>query len=602
MLKSLFIALTFLAFFQLSAQDSRLASQYYMDGEFEKAADLFGRLYDKFPSNTYYFEKYVECLNKTEQTQQAENVVKMAYKRAPEDIAIVLAYGELLEKSGRDKEADKIYTTLLDKKFNNINEVNYLGSRLKSYNKLDLAVSVYKRGLAQFQYHPDLSYSAAIIFREAQLSKEMVTAYLDALLGSQSRLTIVQSHIQRYFAEADFVYLKEQLYDRVQKDPSTLAYTELLAWVLMQEKNIAGALRQYMALDRRLQLDGSEVFEMGKIAVNEREYKVALQAFQYLIDNKARNQGVYFKARQEWLEVSKRKIAESAGLSPLEEREALSKAYFSFLSDFGINSNTARVLASYADYEGMVNDRVDKGIELYRQLLAVAGLNKYLLANAKINLGDLYLVKGEIWEATLLYAQIDKEFKDEIIGQEARYRMAKMSYYNGDFEWAKQQFDILKVSTSRMISNDAIDRVVFINDNLNLDTNALALTLFAKAELLIERRQYQEGLDSLQVIFELFPEHGLVDDIYYLKANIAQRQRKYSEAERYYRMLIEKYAEDIKADDALFELAELYEHKMGESALALALYEKIFMEYESSIFAVEARKRYRQLKGGVPAS
>jgi predicted Zn-dependent protease len=602
MLKGIFILLTLFACVQLSAQDSRLASQYYMDGEFEKAADLFGRLYEKFPSNTYYFEKYIECLNKTDQSLQAESVVKTAYKRSPEDIAIVLAYGELLEKNDRQKEAERIYKTLLDKKFNNLNEVNYLGSRLKSYNKLDLAVSVYKRGLIQFQNHPDLSYSAAMVFREAHLNQEMVSAYLDALIGSQNRLSIVQSHIQRYFTEADFQLLKEQLYDRVQKDPSTLVYTELLAWVLMQEKNIGGALRQYIALDRRLQLEGTEVFEMGRIAFNEKDYKVALQAFQYLIDNKPRNQGVYFKARQEWLEVSKRKIAESAGLSSQEEREHLSSAYFSFLSDFGINSNTARILASYADYEGMVNDRVDRGIELYKQLVALPGLNKYLLANAKINLGDLYLVKGEIWEATLLYAQVDKEFKDEIIGQEARYRMAKMSYYNGEFDWAKQQFDILKVSTSRMISNDAIDRVVFINDNLNLDTTALPLTLFAKTELLIERRQYDEALDSLQRILVLFPEHGLADDIYYLKANIAVNRRNYAEAERFYRIIIDNYGSDIKADDALFNLAELYELKMDQPELALNLYEKIFMEYESSIFAVEARKRYRALRERLPAS
>lgn len=576
-------------------QDSRLATQYYVDGEFEKAASMFKGLYIKFPTNNYYFEKYVECLQKSDQLDEAEKVIKTAYQNSKEDISISLAYAKMLEENGKEAEASKIYNQILKQIPKNINEVHYTGSRLRNYQKTDLALKVYEAGLKAFDNHPDLAYSAALLYKETGDAGKMISSYLDALKSTNDRVSLIQGQFQRYLSADEFEILKEQLYDRVQKDPSAIIYTEMLAWVLLQENNIAGALRQYIALDRRLNLDGAEVFEMGKLATGEGDYAVALNAYKYVIENKSRTSGIYYSARNEILEVNKRKLKSQLKIIQ-EELMELRNGYDQFFSDFGKNNNTARVLISYADFEAMVAGDVLRGIELYNELTTIPGLNNYTMANAKIELGDLYLIDGEIWEATLLYAQVDKTFKDEIIGQEARYRMARLSYFNGEFDWAKEQFNILKASTSRMISNDAIDKVVFINDNLNLDTTAVPMSMFADAEMLFLRRKFDSSIRKMDSIIVLFPDHGLVDDIYYLKAKIALEMKDYEAVERYFMEIINNFSTDIKADDAIFELAEIYEKKLNRPRDAMNLYEKLFLEYDNSIFAVESRKRYRALK------
>ncbi len=329
-------------------------------------------------------------------------------------------------------------------------------------------------------------------------------------------------------------------------------------------------------------------------------YKSALSAFNYITQNRSENHGVYFSSRVEEIEVMKTIIADSTKPSSTEI-DSLRQKYNDFLTEFGKNPGTTSVIASYADFEGNLVNNPEKGISLYKELLDIKGMNKYVEANAKLNLGDLYFVTGEKWEATLLYAQLDKSFRDEMLGQEARYRMARLSYYDGDFEWAKEQFNILKVATSRMTSNDAIDKVVFINDNLKLDTTPIPMMLFAEGELLVARKLYDEAIQKFQQITEEFPEHGLLDDILYVKAQIAKQRKDYILAEKYYLEIINNYATDIKGDDAIFELAELYETKLDRVVDALKLYEKLFLEFENSIFSVEARKKYRELRLNEPS-
>jgi tetratricopeptide (TPR) repeat protein len=218
-------------------------------------------------------------------------------------------------------------------------------------------------------------------------------------------------------------------------------------------------------------------------------------------------------------------------------------------------------------------------------------------SKAKLDLADFQLMKGEIWEATLLYSQVDKELKEEPLGEEARFRNARLAYYNGDFEWAQAQFDILKASTSKLISNDAIDMSVFIMDNLGLDSTAHPLASFAEAELLTFQNRFAEAQDKLQILSNLYPEHGLQDDILYLRAQILVKQRKYDQAVPLYEEIYTKYPEEIRADNALFILAGLYEEQLGKPEKAQELYEKIFVEYSGSTFSIEARKRYRILRG-----
>lgn len=302
------------------------------------------------------------------------------------------------------------------------------------------------------------------------------------------------------------------------------------------------------------------------------------------------------EAKRACLATKRRQITDNYSYTP-EQLRALEKEYNDFLGIHGINASTALITSELAMLEALYIYDLPRAISLLNEVIHLPGITAYVQAYAKLDLGDYYLMSGEVWEATLLYSQVDKTFVEELIGQDARFRNAKLSYYNGDFEWAQSQFDILKTSTSKLIANDALDLSIFIMDNLGLDSNAHALSEFAKAELLIFQNKMDSAIQKLTIISNIYPEHGLQDDILYLKAKLFERKRDYFSAEALYQQIIDEYPEEIRADNALYYQAQLYERQLNNPEKAKACYEKLFMEYTDSTFAIDARKRFRELRG-----
>ncbi len=250
-----------------------------------------------------------------------------------------------------------------------------------------------------------------------------------------------------------------------------------------------------------------------------------------------------------------------------------------------------------AELEALYLNDLEKATSILQRIVELNGVNENVRAEAKLSLADYFLMQGEVWESTLLYSQVDKQFKEDLLGHEARFRNARLSYFRGDFEWAQSQFDVLKASTSRLIANDALDLSVFILDNLGLDTTTTALQTYADAELLVFQNRFDEAFTTLDELVKAFPGHDLEDDVVYLRGRIFQKRRMYNEAAAQYRLIVDNYPKSIRLDNALFALAGLYEHQLGDTEKAQELYETLFIDYSNSILAVEARKKYRELRG-----
>jgi tetratricopeptide (TPR) repeat protein len=350
------------------------------------------------------------------------------------------------------------------------------------------------------------------------------------------------------------------------------------------------------ALDQRLGENGSRVFRLAEMAANADVFDVAVEAYEYIVETKGRLSPFFLRAKESSLECQRKDLVRNFDYAVADLR-LLEGRYETFLNEVGRSNSTARILADQAKLEAFFINDLDKAIALLEEVIALPGVPVNIYSQAKLDLADFQLMKGEIWEATLLYSQVDKALKEEPLGEEARFRNARLAYFNGDFEWAQAQFDILKAATSKMISNDAIDMSVFIMDNLGLDSTAHPLSMYAEAELLIFQNRFSEALETMTVLANLYPEHGLQDDILYLKAQIMVKQRLYAEAVQVYEEIFTTYPEEIRADNALYAAAGLYEVQLGDPLKAQELYEKIFIEYSGSTFSVEARKRFRILRG-----
>ncbi|MBL7836660.1 MAG: tetratricopeptide repeat protein, partial [Bacteroidetes bacterium] len=271
--------------------------------------------------------------------------------------------------------------------------------------------------------------------------------------------------------------------------------------------------------------------------------------------------------------------------------------HLNYLAMTGENWETVPEMLDLAELYVYHLNQLDKGIELLNKTITIPGLSPKQLATCKLQLGDAMLIKGEIWEADLLYKQVEKAFTNDALGQEARYRYSRLCYYRGEFLWAQVQLDVLKGATTQLVSNNAMRLWLIIQDNIGLDTNDEALKQYAKADLLIFRNEFDAAIRILDSIPAQFPGHTLSDEILFAKALICEKRGEFKNAEQYYLTITKDYSYDILADNALFNLAKLYEYNLNDTAKAKRMYELLILNYTGSLFVSEARKHYRLLRG-----
>lgn len=577
------------------AQNLDLANQYYQNGEYQKAASLYSQLLENDDQSDIFFNRYVDCLINLEQYDECEKAIKKQLKKSPENVSLYVTYGNLYERQEKTDEAKAQYERAIEKMAPDYVSVNRLASLFINSGKYDFATQAYERGSKLMKDPNRFAFNLGELYRRKGEPAKMIEYYLNALTADPGKIYTIQTLLARYLSPSDFTELQTQLYTRIQTDENP-DLVELLAWSFVQRKDFKSALRQYKALDKRLDENGQRVFNLAKDAADAADYDTAISGYDYIVAEKGQLNPFFFEAKREAMECRRKKITEGFDYTQ-EDLKMLETEYENFLSRFGKGKPTSSIVLQLADLEALYINNLPKAISLLEDLKQSPGLDRDQLARTKINLADYYLMHGDIWESTLLYSQVDKDFKEEQIGQEARFKNARLSYFNGDFQWAQAQFDVLKASTSKLIANDALDLSVFIMDNLNLDTTAAAISLYSAAELLVFQNRFDEAFLKLDTLRRDFPEHSLQDDILYLEAQVYEKKRNYEKAAEMYRQVAEKYPEDIRADNALYALARLYEFKLNDAEKAKTLYEKIFVDYSGSVFAVEARKRFRILRG-----
>ena len=595
MKKIFIVGLVILPFLLRGQPNPQLAEQYFQNGEFEKAVSLYEKL-NQVNAGDYYFERFVACLMELNRFEDAEKIIAKQIKKESHRSPLYVTLGKVYERQNKEAAAEEQYKKAIDKLGNDHYMIENLASTFNQMTRYDLALATYEKG-GQILKNPNIfAFNLAELYRKKDDITKMINAYLNSIQDNEAYLASVEAMLSRYATtEKEQKELQSQLYARIQESPKVKVYPELLAWLFLQKKDYKNAFRQLKSVDRLNEEDGRRIYDLANIAENDRDYDAAIEGFRYIIDEKGRQSPIYIESQKNLLACKRKKLTEGFSFSQTELLQ-IEQEYEQFLDDIGRNKRTATIVAELADLEAFYLKNLDKAINLLEQLVAFPLVDRETQSKAKLSLGDFYLIKGERWDATLLYSQVDKMYKDDALGHEARFKNAKLSYYFGDFDWAKAQFDVLKASTSKLISNDAIDMSVFIMDNTQ-DSITEALEIYAQAELLVYQNRFDEAftkLDSLQIAY---PKHSLEDDIFYLKAQIFKKQRQYTKAITAFEQILETYKEEIRADNALFEMAELYETRLDQKEKAKQLYEKLFTEFTNSTLAVEARKRFRLLRG-----
>lgn len=569
------------------------ARQYASDKNYEKAIDIYSEIYGVSPDSVY--AEYLGTLIAAKKYKAAEKLVEkqMTLKENP---FLHINLGKVYEAEGKEDKAKGEFDILLKM----VNGDDMLTQRIVTAftdaGKDDYAILVYEKAIQllgnSYVYSSPL---AALYARTGALDKA-----LEVLVGGAPGQYVNLENAKTLLLEilgnnADKLQQAQRiLVKKINEQPDNVYYAELLTWIYTQKNDWDGALIQIEAIDERNKETGKRLLDLANLATNAKQYETAIKAYDDVIA-KGKDMPNYTMAKSEKLTASLTQLKNNPSFKP-EDVARLENQYDSFLVEFPKYYGT-QTTADFALLEAQYGNDVPRAIEILKKGLEEPDTRRNMGGLFKLQLADYYVLIGQLWEASLTYSQVDKEFKQDAVGEDARFRNAKLAYYRGDFDWAQRQLNVLKSATSELIANDALDLSVLITENVE-DSNLVPLQRFAYAGLLLFQNKDKEAEELLDSINKAFPKHPLNDDILMLREEIAIKHRDYNKALGYLKNISDQYGTDVLGDDAVFKTAEIYQNDLRQNDQAKHFYEQLIIDYPGSTYVQTARKRLAELNSG----
>ncbi len=619
----------FLSFGQ-NQQEIQLANEYLNKGEKSKALSAFQTLAKDQQNIALIHNSYFNLMLDLNNFKQAEDYIEKLIRR-DDRIAYRLDLGVLYVRSGDLSKADKYLKSIIKIQLEDIYKAKVISDYLASQNLYGYAVYSLQQARSVTKTNTLFALELATLFRQQGKRDEMVGEYLNYVTQVPSNVGYVKNLLQLLLTKLEELQsLERVLLDKVQQNQQSEIYADLIIWVNLQQKNFYNAFIQSRAYDKRFRKEQSKTLEIAQIAFNNKDYSSADKAFSYVIKEFANTEN-YLPAQLGLIRTREAKVKKSYPVNKDSVRYLITE-YGKFCERFPENSNAHEASLNQSLLKAYFLNQLDSAIKDISKLIANPKVALPLKNQAKMELGDVYLLKEEPWEATLLYSQVEKSQRETPLGYDAKLRNAKLSYYKGDFKLAEEHLDILKQATTREIANDAMDLSMRIKENTTFDTTGLSLKQFAHIELLI----YQNKMDVAQKQLQNFENgkvlvkqaeaflYGLIDvntlvetegeyiwitlpqtminkeirdDFFWLQANLKMKQGKFDESISFLEKILAQFPDDIYADDAFFLQGDIYETLLGNKEKAKEIFREFINKFPGSVYAAEARKRYRQLRG-----
>lgn len=574
---------------------SILASQYYQNKEFSKAAELYGQLYANTKSEGY-FNIYLDCLLGIPDFDKAEKEIRKGIRGNSSDSYWYVQWGFLKKAQGQVAESVKMYEKAISLLSNNPATFMNLSNQFINRREFEFAEKVYIKGRAG---NPALfNYELGRIYYYLRNYDAMLNEYLEWSKQNDTNLEIVKSNLQAVLSVDNDQEISNQMktyiLKRIQSDPAQILYTRLLIWLFIQDKNFTAATRQAISLDKRTGMEDGNIFAMANVSATNKNYDEAVKAYDYLI-SKGKRAEYYNLASQQRMQMYYTRFVESGTLD-LTQANTLKEQFSQAFAILGISPETTGLQTQYAHLLAFYLDKPAEAIQVLTEGLVLKGINQQQISMMKAELSDIYVYSGDLWEAVITYSQVIESNKSNLLADDVKFKKAKLGYYMGNFAWAKAQLDALKASTSKLIANDAMELALFISENMEDDSTATPLRMFARADLHLFRNHSAKALTTLDSISKLYAFHSLTDDVNFRKANIFQKQGKYEEAAVLLASIVKDNSWEMLADDALFQLAAIYQNKLNRKEEAMELYKKMLTDYPGSVYVVDARAEFRKMQ------
>lgn len=583
---------------QSTLEAERNAQMLLNNKEYDKALPLLKDLYLSAPFDKRFYDNYLSALLQTKNYDTAVALGQYMSRIRREDLSILVDIGNALDLKGDAKLAKQYYDQSLSLLNGNEFQAAGLVGAYRFYKNPDYELKTMEAFRDKSRNPYVFSYELALLYDRKGETEKAVTLLLESIAAQPFSIENAKNSMDRIIQgnPKKAKKLETALLKKLNQEPSNYLWKELYTWLQSGKGDKSEQLKEMIQMDVNQQRQGGLVMNWAKEQYQKDELELALQGVQYIIQL-GKASPSYMQARQLYLIMMQSKLEHTYPINTAMLQQ-LQQNYGSFLQESQYRNN--ELVLDYTKNMALYAHQPEAAIDTLQQILAEPYIAPLLQGKIKLSLGDYSILTGKIWEAALLYAQVDKTFKEDFLGEEARFRNAKLSYYRGDFDYAQGQLSVLKASTSELIANDALYLSVLITENTPEDKDFSVLKRFANADLLLFQHKYDEADQLLDSLSKAHPDNDLQDDIAMQRANIAMKKQDYYKAVEYLKVIQNNYGDDVLGDDATMKLAEIFEEQMKDKGKAQEQYEHLITTYPGSSFIQQARAKYESLKGGTP--
>ncbi|WP_396151902.1 tetratricopeptide repeat protein [Flavobacterium sp.] len=573
----------------VSSQNEQLAQHYYERGEFEKALLSYQELLKTHSLNGPYFIRLIDCYQQLQQFEKAESkLLESIAKNKYANLYVELGYNYQLQKN--QEKADLNYKIAIEKIKENPSNVYGIASSFEKKVLLDYALQAYQTAISLDPKYK-FNYQMAQVYGQMGKQDMMIEKYLDEMYENPQNSVMVQNQLTRFMndeaGDSFNEMLRKALLVKVQKNQD-LFWNQMLSWFFVQQKEYGKAFIQEKAIYKREPDSFSNIVNLAELAIEENENEIAGEILSFILENTQDLDLQIFA--QEYLMRIKIEKAQKTDYSKIESELEL------LLKQYGVSPYSLALQRLQAEFSAFYQNNPEKG-KLVLQKAMELPLNKFQLAEAKMELADILLYEEKFNQALLYYSQIEEDLKNDVLGHEASLKAAKTSYFKADFDWALTQLKVLKSASTQLIANDALELFLLINDNTVADSTRTALKKFSKGDFYLYQNKNQEALTQFQQILKDHKGEEIEDETILRIGQTYQELTDYNNALLFYQQIIDNHPESIYRDEALFFSAEIYNKHLNQPEKAKPLYEAVLFNHQDSIHFVEARKNFRQLRG-----
>ncbi|WP_417363002.1 tetratricopeptide repeat protein [Galbibacter sp.] len=584
----IFFALTSHGFY---AQDQIIARQYFDEGNFEKAAVYYERFHRNNPQHSGVIVPLVETYQQLEKYQKAEALLLEAAKGPKVNPVLYIEIGYNYSLMSEQQKAEEYYNKAIASLSINPNYAYILGKTFRTKSLLEQAISTYKKAM-ELNGQLNFVYDLATIYGELGEVELMYSMYLELIKKSPNLAPTIKRNLGRFVTDdagsENNISFKKAVLRKTQSEPDVL-WNEMLSWMFVQQRDYKNAFVQQRAIYKRSEAKSLlQIVDLGVVALENEDVDTAKAIYEFIIAETNDVQQVI----QAKLNLITLKITDSEQ----GNTNAIKSDFEKLLAEYGNSVNTLMVQIKYAKFLAFQMGESSHAEQLLKQALTLSK-DRFLQAQLKITLADVLVYDEKFNQALIYYAQVQKNLKNDVWGQYARFKVAQTSFYKGDFQWAETQLNILKSSTSQLIANDALELKLLISDNIQQDSIHTALKLYAKADLLAYQNNTAESIRILQEILDNHKGDNIEDQALLKQGELFEQLKQYDKAALNFEKIIAFYSDGILMDDALFHLGVLNLKKRMMPEHAKKLFERIIFEHQDSIYFVQARELYRSIRG-----